>query len=172
VALLALIDSRAPAVNGAPGEIDENTLVTSFARHLGGLSGGQLHDLPEELRRIPAEEQLKYILRQVKTADILSPDVGLEQMRRLFRVFSVNSEAVAGYRPGPYQGGVSLFRAAENASDGSRDLTRGWRELASGGVAVHDVPGTHYSIIREPGVRMLAERLAACLDEAARRQAV
>ena len=41
-----------------------------------------------------------------------------------------------------------------------------WARLAGGGMDYHVVPGTHHSIFREPQVRNLAERLAACLDQA------
>jgi thioesterase domain-containing protein len=40
-----------------------------------------------------------------------------------------------------------------------------WRELASRDLEVVDVPGDHFSMIREPQVGVLAERIDACLSE-------
>ncbi len=46
----------------------------------------------------------------------------------------------------------------------------GWRALAAG-LEVHTVPGDHITMLAEPHVQVLAERLNACLD-AAQTQAV
>jgi hypothetical protein len=40
------------------------------------------------------------------------------------------------------------------------------RALAAQGVEVHEVPGDHYSMVREPHVRVLAERIRARLEGA------
>ena len=40
------------------------------------------------------------------------------------------------------------------------DPSLGWESLAAGGLEVAETPGDHYSILREPQVRSLAERLA------------
>jgi thioesterase domain-containing protein len=41
-----------------------------------------------------------------------------------------------------------------------------WRRFAGSGVEVHEVPGDHYSIVDEPNVGTLAERLRAILSRA------
>ena len=38
----------------------------------------------------------------------------------------------------------------------------GWAGLAHGGVAIHEIPGDHYSIVRHP--ELLAERLKVFLE--------
>jgi thioesterase domain-containing protein len=38
----------------------------------------------------------------------------------------------------------------------AQDPTRGWGELAAGGVRIIDVPGTHTSMLRKPHVETLA----------------
>jgi thioesterase domain-containing protein len=40
----------------------------------------------------------------------------------------------------------------------------GWKGLAAGGIDVHHVPADHFTILREPAVRVLAEKLRECLD--------
>ena len=76
-----------------------------------------------------------------------------------------NLKALRSYLPGPYPGRVTLFRAAEAAAQ-PPDPTFGWRGLAAGGVEVHEVPGDHDTMVREPHVRVLAERLGAQLERA------
>jgi aspartate racemase len=57
---------------------------------------------------------------------------------------------------------VTLFRAIENIAFLDPDL--GWSELAPGGLEIHDVPGNTFSMLQEPHVQVLAEKLRDCLD--------
>jgi len=57
---------------------------------------------------------------------------------------------------------VTLFRAIENIGFIDPDL--GWSELAPGGLEIHDVPGDTFSMLQEPHVQGLAEKLKACID--------
>jgi aspartate racemase len=57
---------------------------------------------------------------------------------------------------------VTLFRAIENIGFIDPDL--GWSELAPGGLEIHDVPGDSFSMLQEPQVQVLAEKLKACID--------
>jgi amino acid adenylation domain-containing protein len=75
------------------------------------------------------------------------------------------------YVPGPYEGRVTLLRAASqpirplvDALLVGRDL--GWGRLARRGVDVIVVPGWHLSILKKPDVVVLAERLRRCLEQA------
>jgi thioesterase domain-containing protein len=68
------------------------------------------------------------------------------------------------YRPKPYPGRVALLRA-DTKSDAALS---GWRDLITGPVETHEVPGTHMGIFFEPHVQHLANRLAVSLENAAR----
>jgi thioesterase domain-containing protein len=48
----------------------------------------------------------------------------------------------------------------------SYDLEQGWRELVAGGIDVHEIPGDHINIIKEPFVRQLARELRSGIDAA------
>jgi aspartate racemase len=61
-----------------------------------------------------------------------------------------------------YPDRVTLFRAIENIGFIDPDL--GWRELAPGGLEIHDVPGDTFSMLQEPHVQVLAKKLKACID--------
>jgi amino acid adenylation domain-containing protein len=71
--------------------------------------------------------------------------------------------ALREYVPGVYPGHVTLFRASKQPAGYNTDRDLGWEKLAAGGVRVHEIPGYHGSIVMEPRVRILAERLRACL---------
>jgi thioesterase domain-containing protein len=72
--------------------------------------------------------------------------------------------AISSYMAQPYPGPITLFRAAERLGGHSRDPFMGWDQVARGGLVVHEVPGDHGTLINEPHVRVLAQRLGACLD--------
>jgi amino acid adenylation domain-containing protein len=82
------------------------------------------------------------------------------------RQIALNLQALADYRPEPYPGRVTLFRAR------TRPLFRpvrddmGWAKWAEGGVDIWTVPGNHESMLEEPHVGVLAGFLQAALDRA------
>jgi thioesterase domain-containing protein len=65
-----------------------------------------------------------------------------------------------------YPDRVTLFRAIENTGFIEHDL--GWSELAPGGLEIHDVPGDSLSLLQEPHVQRLAEKLTDCIDRVQR----
>ncbi|HEV7799008.1 MAG TPA: amino acid adenylation domain-containing protein, partial [Pyrinomonadaceae bacterium] len=88
---------------------------------------------------------------------------------RAFRdIKEFNSLAVRAYRPQVYDGPVTLFWASTDLRT-SIDLVEGWRALAGGGIDIHEIPGSHLDIIKEPHVGELANKLSACLDHAVSR---
>ena len=153
IGLLALIDSRAPGALPAPADpVEGATLVAMLAREIGAASDG-------------VERSIDDIVERAKSSGLLPPEVGPAEIRRLLEVLAANLKALRSYLPGPYAGRVTLFRAVESTTL-HRDTTLGWRALASRGVEVHEIPGDHYSMVREPHLRVLAERIKDCLDEA------
>jgi thioesterase domain-containing protein len=68
-------------------------------------------------------------------------------------------DALRGYRLRPLACPVTLFVAAERPAGEREDRAALWRPFAAGGFQVEPVPGDHFSILREPAVVLLAERL-------------
>lgn len=87
----------------------------------------------------------------------------LPQMLKDIKEF--NSLAVRAYTPKVYDGKVTLFWASADLRT-SIDLVEGWRALAGGGIEVHEIPGSHLDIIKEPHVGDLANKLSSCLNRA------
>jgi thioesterase domain-containing protein/SAM-dependent methyltransferase/acyl carrier protein len=160
VALLSLIDSYAPPFRHEVE--DEASLLKGFAQDLG-LPLEKLSISAEQFNMLPPDEQLSYALEGAKRAKVIHPDVSPEQIRSLYNLFKINVGAMKSYRPRPYRGRVTLFSAQDKPVANSYDPTLGWSNLATAGVDLHDIPGDHYSIVREPHVKTLAERLTICL---------
>ena len=85
--------------------------------------------------------------------------------------YSINQRAILtnqyrilkNYIPGSYPGRVTAFRARTQSIWGGARGDLGWPGLAAGGVDIHVVPGQHVSIVVEPDVQILGEKLDAAL---------
>ena len=82
-----------------------------------------------------------------------------------------HEQADKNYVPQVYPGRAILFRASEPfAGEWSKwcsiDPELGWGRLVAGGLQIYEVPGNHMSMFKEPYLRVLAEKLQACLDGA------
>jgi amino acid adenylation domain-containing protein len=82
----------------------------------------------------------------------------------LLIVTHANFHARREYTPQFYAGRVTLFRALERESNADPRL--GWGPLAGLGVEIHHVPGNHVTMLAEPHVQTLGEKLARCLEDA------
>ncbi|MBV8857114.1 MAG: amino acid adenylation domain-containing protein, partial [Acidobacteria bacterium] len=188
VALLAVIDANAPvekdkraallaavaADGGAltPGRLEDEgedpELLARLAVEMAGIGGQELPLSFEELRALDSREaQLEYVLEAARQAEVLPREVGMEQALSLVRSYRARVRAAWRYEPRPYDGRVTLFRAAE-AEPGSEPTSAamGWEELTSAPVETFDVPGAHARMVFEPHVSALAEALRRCLDGA------
>ncbi|MBK1986127.1 amino acid adenylation domain-containing protein [Sphaerospermopsis aphanizomenoides BCCUSP55] len=73
------------------------------------------------------------------------------------------AQAHKNYEPKVYGGKVVFFKAMDHSPEYAVYLEK-WQELAAGGLEVHDVPGNHDSILSEPNVSVLAEKLRDYLN--------
>jgi thioesterase domain-containing protein/acyl carrier protein len=83
---------------------------------------------------------------------------------RLLRVILKNFQSSGNYIPSVYSGKIHLFRTNEKLWEVQRDNTFGWSHLAKGGVKIHQIPGHHLNVLRNPNVQVLAQKLTACLN--------
>jgi len=175
LALLAFFDTYAP---GFPKlSLDASSLRYKVYRvmqrvdlHLGNFlmveSEGRVKYARE--KAVLARERLKWRIKS-----------GVESgYKKIFdKLYQSNSHSVSGnpkmdvtvrafgdYVPQVYPGRVTLFRANKRPAGYKDDRDSGWGHLAAGGVAIHEIPGYHGSIVMEPRVRILAERLQTCLN--------
>jgi len=121
-----------------------------------------------KLGKMPARDQLDYISRKTgqyarnwkRRIDRMFLPQALKNVRRGIH------QAGTQYAPRPYSGDITLFRASEKSLRGVHDAYAGWRELAEGKLEVVEIPGGHVSMLSEPQVAVLAERLKACVEAA------
>jgi thioesterase domain-containing protein len=76
----------------------------------------------------------------------------------------VLDEAALRYRPPTYPGRVALIQAADRLD--VFDRGPGWVDAIKGEFAVHEIGGNHETMLEQPNVQQLADRLNACLRRA------
>ncbi len=153
VALLALCDTRSP-------KLRENRLsfVESVRIRLSHLC------------QLQPQEKLNYLQSWVRWhrhkgnyKEFLRSR--LSESLQNFDVLDANLQATKNYVPQVYSGSITLLRCRVQDPKFSHDLQLGWSELVGGNLEIHDVPGDHDGMLREPRVRVLAEKLKLCLQK-------
>ncbi len=79
------------------------------------------------------------------------------------RLWAAHIRGLQQHRTRPYDGRVVIFRSRMHQFLCSFAADFGWGEFVRGGVTVTIVPGAHETILEEPNVRAVAEKLRACL---------
>ncbi len=72
-------------------------------------------------------------------------------------------DAAWGYEPLSYQGTAIILRPTHEPLGFAREEAMGWDRFIEGGVRIEAVPGYHRSLIFEPRLRSLAEKLNSSL---------
>ncbi len=170
IGLLALLDTYPSGY--AKLLRDQTTLRAGFDRavsrtkaHLANLKG---LSLPDKFLYLVAKS--KFAPRKMKSQvwrRVYSSfeNLGRPLPRALQNIKELNSLAVREYVPQVYDGHVTLFWASSDLR-ASVDFVEGWRALAGGGIEVHEIPGSHLDIVKEPHVQELAKKLSGCLGRA------
>jgi thioesterase domain-containing protein len=133
----------------------------AHVRNLRSLSAtGKLHYVQTKLHYAPDKAKHKIYRRAYK----LYKKFGKPLPQVLQNIEQINFSAVKDYEPHIYSGDLTLFLATDLTAD--YDSKDGWRELVKGRIDTHEIPGNHLNIIKEPGVRMLAEKLHTAIEQA------
>ena len=181
VALVAIIDTTAPTSNERQTRLDcidwDNarwlielikTVEVSLATNI---------DISyDTLQSLPMEEQLKYVLQHLKMVNMLPPNAETTQLKNMIQAYKANSLALIDYVPQHiYPALITLLRASEALGEKYarklppemlQDSALGWNEFSCKPVNVDFLPGNHVTMMAEPHVQVLAERLKACIQQA------
>ncbi|MEH2135980.1 AMP-binding protein [Nostoc sp.] len=93
-------------------------------------------------------------------------NLSLSQVENILRVIDANQQIIANHKPQLYLGRVVYFSAQDNWQQMFDPMrANGWNSWVIGGIEVIKVPGKHGIYHDEPHVRVLAEKLNACLEQ-------
>ena len=160
VALLALLDTRIPAADEELADEDfEARLLVDFVRYFG-LS----LDPRDSLARLPKHELLERVLEHAKRAGLMPQDIEVSQAQPFIELCKADFRATRNYALRRYPGRITLLKAGLELSGVPSDPTLGWSKWADEGVDVEVVPGNHATMVYQPHVEVLAEKLRTRLD--------
>jgi thioesterase domain-containing protein len=154
-----------------------NRHATSWPRRLAGIVRNVPFWITDDLLHTPARRMLvrvrgralELIHRATRRASRPSVEAyfGVSEIPdQTLGFFTAHHRATRTYHPQSYDGAVTVFRGRCDPFLRPRTRDLGWSHLAPGRVTVHELPGSHASLMREPFVREVARRLSRCLADA------
>ncbi len=166
VALLALFDARRP---GVYQDMDARARLHFHMRR------ARFH--MKYLVELPVSGKIDYISRKLHTIRRRLKTELLGLISRSFTtlekplpgllrtVYELNANAIGRYRPLPYRGRITLFRASAPSLEFTDASDSGWSGYA-GEIEIHSIGGDHVSLLKEPHVVQLAEVLTGLIAQA------
>ncbi len=154
VSLLGIIDTN--AFRAFPGFRATGEVIR---RHVSNLLTLPLSKkgpyLAEGLRRLQHRREAARLVERSSSEPLTGPGASVAL------VVAASTTAAVRYRPRPYPGHITLFKAREGIPLDFGDPALGWTRLAS--VTVHELPGDHNTILQEPYVAAVAARIEETL---------
>jgi amino acid adenylation domain-containing protein len=175
VANVAILDTSAP-ISELNLKIDVSNWdnarwICEIAVSVEELSGENLQISYEVLAFLTPEKQLNYFKQQLEMVAVLPPQADIKLVRGFLQVYQ--TECQLDYVPhNTSPTPITLFRAQEinsqqeNSSHLFQDPAYGWNQFSDGEVEIHTVPGNHISMMTEPHVKVLAQKLQKSLEQA------
>jgi amino acid adenylation domain-containing protein len=172
IARLAIFDMTAPHLveKQISANWDEASFISDAAYVIERGLGKPLEVSYEKLQTLDSESQLNYLLQQFKKASFLPPSASKTPIRGFIDVYKANSQM--DYIPQDIKPTrIALFQASERIEENAlnekkAEPTWGWSQYAEGSVNVQVVTGDHFTMMNQPNVPVLAEKLKLCLDQA------
>jgi thioesterase domain-containing protein len=138
------------------------------------LFGKDLKISYDALRSLGPDEQLSHLTDRLLMAKALPSGAGTNQVRGLVQVVKANSQV--RYFPQevlPTQ--ITLILTSEDDHEAvigneqpseipRREGAWGWDKFSEKPIEIYNVPGNHLTMMTEPHVQVLAERLKSCLN--------
>ena len=124
--------------------------------------------LLKTLLDLPHRQQAAYVTSKItkyrrglrRRFDALFLPKALKEIREIL------AQAEQTYRPHSYFGSATWLRASEKGLRGLDNAQDDWSKWVTGGIEIHEIDGDHGSIMNEPMVGALAEKLRSCLAKA------
>jgi thioesterase domain-containing protein/acyl carrier protein len=124
----------------------------------------------ERLQKLPWRERPPYISNAVRRFL-----VGLARRRKIRNTllvkklvekddFAAMRLASRSYQPGIFSGPATIFRVTEKDWFIKWDPTAGWQSLILNNLCYIDVPGDHLTVMEEPNIQTLADKLSQTLQ--------
>lgn len=172
IGLLVIMDTPAPIYGQDTEPIDDARWLVKRSQVLERFFGKKLSVDYAELQQLEPEAQFNYFLEKLRRVNLIPPDAGQQMIRRILEVQKASHQALINYVPQVYPGKITFLRASEVLAEDSggvfaqsfRQPALGWGELTTEPIEIHKVPGDHITMLAEPHVRVLADKLKSYLS--------
>ena len=137
--------------------------IVELAHRIQHLMTAELNISLDELKVLTSEKQLLMFRQLLSEANLFPSDVGIDQLKSVVQLFKAQSQ-INYYPKDVVPVCISLFRTAVSHQQVvADDEAWGWRDLAS--VEVYRVPGDHLSVLSDPHVQILAEKMSTSMEQ-------
>jgi len=169
IALLFMMDSFGPAHSLMENaDFDDNKLTANDLKVIVSALGLDINlDISvssEHLNQLELEKKLRYHLESSKDVNRTYPDDFMSNIRQVLYIIKANNRAMNNYIPKTYPGKILFFRAHERVTFLPTNPELSWKNLATDGIDIHEVPGNHTSMIFPPHVEVIANLLKKYLQ--------
>jgi thioesterase domain-containing protein len=171
VGMLAIFDTPAPVFTKDPHYLnwDDAQWLIAIASEIGTFLNTNIDLSYEELANLDPEAQLTRLVEKIESTSTWTAGIDSNRLRAYLNVYKSNFKT--NYQPPkevlPIP--IALFKTSENGVGDiesspaleslKEDPAWGWTGFSSKPVAAIDVPGAHLSMLLEPHVAVLAEKL-------------
>jgi thioesterase domain-containing protein/aryl carrier-like protein len=115
--------------------------------------------------RQPTQQQVAEFRARSAPAKLVPEEADDKMAAQILGLFSGSVRAVIDYRPQPYDGRIDLFQASKRLVRKQHQPLAEWSRVCDD-VRLHDVAGSHLTMIHDPHVQGLAEKLGQVLSAA------
>jgi amino acid adenylation domain-containing protein len=168
VGLIAIVDTAVPWAGNERDTSgwDDALWIAELAGHIRQALAPELEISPATLRALEPEGQIEALKDALRAAGLFPGDAASDHLRSLVRLFRAHYQVRYRLPRNPLPCRVALLRTAvpPGPLPVEGDASWGWAAVAE--TEVHMIPGEHLTALRAPHVLALADRLAACLDQA------
>jgi thioesterase domain-containing protein len=173
--MVAVLDTAAPMERdlSAMAGWDDTQWLVAIAKILGHMYNKSAALTYEALSQLAWPAQIDALARSLAIAGVVQPRTDPDTIRGFVEVYK--TQAQIRYQPATQPRiNVVLFRAREPLADFlagmpeslMHDETWGWHQYSDRRPMVEYVPGDHLTMMVQPHVRMLAQRLSVHLGPA------
>ncbi|MEJ2406195.1 MAG: amino acid adenylation domain-containing protein [Candidatus Thiodiazotropha sp.] len=177
VAHLYVMDTPAPGIASeqALAYTDDIELLTAISKLIERLFGKPTDIDLQTLEDLDPAQRMDYFSERIKKSGVLPFDLNSGQIRGLVQVFKATSQI--SYTPKcEHEIPITLFKSqlgnvdddkTQRSSRIAESASWGWEAFCTGKISIDIIPGDHITMLSEPHVQTLAERLKSCLHQLA-----
>jgi len=169
VGFVALFDTPLPSICEDVDVDDDVGFLCDLINYANRFSGSEMRFTYDRLSAHAPEEAFRLALAEARRQEVVPLETPEHIIRRLVSVGEANVRVIQKYRPSPLASvPVHLFRpmikgglAEVSGRVLEETADNGWTSRLGQSVELHEVPGDHFTMMRDKG----AEQIATCLSQ-------